>query len=76
MNEYGIKSTINHEAHAGHKEKTLSINVLNLHALHGLHGYFFYIEYFHSLPSLARQVTRRLAELGLRVPRALPLSAL
>jgi len=49
MNKYGIKSTINHEAHEGYEEKTKSINVLNLHALHELHGYFFYIEYFHSL---------------------------
>ncbi len=45
MNEYSIKSTINHEVHEGYEENTRSINALNLHALH---GYFFYIEYFHS----------------------------
>jgi len=60
MNEYGIKSTINHEVHEEHEEKTKSINALNLHVLHELHGYFFYIEYFHSLPSLARQIARQL----------------
>jgi len=59
MNEYGIKSTINHESHEGHEEKTKSINALNLHALHELHGYFFYIEYFHSLvPYLAKLSNR------------------
>jgi hypothetical protein len=46
MNEYGIKSTINHEVH---EEKAKSINVLNLHALH---GDFSYIEYFHNLNPL------------------------
>jgi len=49
MNEYGIKRTINHEAHKGYEGNTKLINVLNLHALHMLHGYLFYIEYFYSL---------------------------
>ncbi|WP_340124059.1 hypothetical protein [Methylobacter svalbardensis] len=51
MNEYGIKSTINHEVHEGHEEKAKSINVLNLH-VHALHGDFSYIEYFHNLNPL------------------------
>jgi len=78
MNEYGIKSTINHEVHEEHEEKTKSINALNLHVLHELHGYFFYIEYFHSLPSLARQIARQLKveKPSWGVPRTLPLSAL
>jgi hypothetical protein len=39
INKYGIKITINHEAH---EVKAKSINVLNLHALYVLHGYSFY----------------------------------